>query len=298
MWAGVALAVMAVSLAETGPSLSSDSPCPDSSEVEAQLVRLGVEGGARPEITIVGDKMRVVLRGHDGSTFGSREVEAPASCHERATVAAVLVATWMGVWHQADLAARSATMPSAGSTVKPALAAGSAKPARQRGLELGLALMGTHDGNALAAGLAVESRWRLLGPVRGFVALSAATEREKSVGLARAGYMRPALEAGPLLGIGSSRLRGEIGLSGRFGLLVMRGKGLPVTHVTMRAAPGLAAWLRLVFVGDALSPFFTGGGACWLGRESATLDNNPATAELPRWDIQVGMGILWAPGGG
>ena len=298
MWAGFALAVMVVSLAEPSPSASSEPLCPDPSEVEAHLVRLGVEGGARPEITIAGDKMRVVLRGHDGSTFGSREVEAPASCHERATVAAVLVATWTGVWPQADQAAPPATMPSAGSTVKSATAAESAKPARQGGVDLGLALMSKYDGNALASGLALESSWRLLGPVRGFVGLSATTEREMSVGLARAGYTRPALEAGPLLGIGSSRLRGEIGLSGRFGLLILRGKGLPVTHVTTRAVPGLAAWLRLVFVGRTLSPFFTAGGAGWLGRESATLDDNPATAELPRWDIQVGMGILWAPGGG
>jgi hypothetical protein len=35
--------------------------------------------------------------------LGSREVEAPASCHERATVAAVLVATWMGVWPEGPM---------------------------------------------------------------------------------------------------------------------------------------------------------------------------------------------------
>jgi len=101
MWA--ALAVMAVSLAEVRPSSSGDPRCPDPSEIEAQLVRLGVGGGTRPEITIADDRMRVVLRGQDGVTLGSREVEAPASCHERATVAAVLVATWMGVWPQEEL---------------------------------------------------------------------------------------------------------------------------------------------------------------------------------------------------
>jgi hypothetical protein len=132
--------------------------------------------------------------------------------------------------------------------------------------------------------------------LRGFVGLSGTTEREKIVGLGRAGYTRPALEAGPLLGLGSGRVRAELGLSGRLGLLILWGKGLPVTHATTRAMPGAAASLRLVFVGRTLSPFFTVMGATWFGKETAILDDNISTAELPRWDWQVGLGILWARG--
>jgi hypothetical protein len=293
MWAGFALAAVVVSLAETSPSPASGPPCPDPSEVEAHMVRLGVEGGRRPEITVLGDKMRVVLRGQDGLTLGSREVEAPASCHERATVAAVLVATWMGVWP----AAASPAIPSAPPSSKSAPAQpATTKPARANGTEIGLTLMSAYDGNALALGLAAETRWHLLGPLRGFVALTATTEREKSVGVGHAAYLRPSVEAGPSLGLGSHKVRGEIGLSGRLGLLILRGKDLPITHVTTRAVPGLGAALRLVFVGNSLSPFVTAGGAYWFGRESVKLDDDPATAELPRWDAQVGVGILWARG--
>ena len=298
MWAGIAFVAMAVSLAEASPAPSSSLPCPDPSEVESQLLRLGVAGGTRPEITVADDKMRVVLHGQDGSTLGSRQVEAPASCHERATVAAVLVATWMGVWPQAEEAAIPPPTPAAQPPPKPAFAVGS-EPAKPQGADFGLALMSAYDGNAFASGIAIESRWSLLGPLRGFVGLSATTEREKNVGPGRAGYTRPALEVGPSLGLGRSRLRGELGLSGRFGLLILRGKGLPVTHVTTRALPGMAAWLRLVFAGKTWSPFVTTGGAYWFGKESATLDGYPETAELlPRWDLQVGIGVLWAPGGG
>ena len=295
MWAGFALAVMAVSLAEASPSSLGDPLCPNPSEVEAQLVRLGVGGGTRPEITVADDKMRVVLRGPDGTTLGSREVEAPTSCHERATVAAVLVATWMGVWPQGDQAPKPPTAPVAEIPPKPAAGAipGPAEPDR---VDLGLSLVSAYDGNAFASGLAVESRWRLLGSLRGFVGLSATTEREKTVGQGRARYTRPALEAGPSLGLGSSRLRGELGLSGRLGLLVLRGKDLPVTHVTTRAVPGAAAALRLVFVGRTLSPFATIGGVYWFGRETAVLDDDLARADLPRWDMEVGVGILWATG--
>jgi hypothetical protein len=88
-----------------------------------------------------------------------------------------------------------------------------------------LVVLGAWDGQALAAGLALESQWRLAGPLRGFVALSATTEREISVGPGRAGYLRPALEAGPSVQLGSGSVRGELLLSGRLGLLVIRGKG-------------------------------------------------------------------------
>jgi hypothetical protein len=257
------------------------------------MVRLGVEGGARPEITVVGDKMRVVLRGQDGLTLGSREVEAPASCHERATVAAVLVATWMGVWP----AAASPAIPSAPPSAKSAPAQpATTKPARANGTELGLTLMSAYDGNAFTSGLALESRWKVLGPLHGFVGLSATLEREKTVGPGHAGYTRPALEAGPSLRLGNGGMQFELGLCGRLGLLILRGKDLPITHVTTRAVPGLGAALRLVFVGNSLSPFVTAGGAYWFGRESVKLDDDPATAELSRWDAQVGVGILWARG--
>jgi hypothetical protein len=91
-------------------------------------------------------------------------------------------------------------------------------------------------------------------------------------------------------------VRGELALSGRLGLLVLRGKGLPVTHATTRAVPGLAVAARVVFVGMVVSPFLTVGSAYWLGRERVILDDDPAAAELPRWDAMVGLGILWSKG--
>jgi hypothetical protein len=232
--------------------------------------------------------MRVVLRGQDGLTLGSREVEAPASCHERATVAAVLVATWMGIWPEASKAANPP--PSPGTPQQPAT------QARESRTEIGLALLGAYDGNAFGAGVASETRWSLLGPLRGFVGLSATTEREKDVGSGHAGYMRPALEVGPALGLGRGRTRGEIGLSGRLGLLILRGKDLPVTYLRTHAVPGAAADLRLVFAGKQLSPFITASGTYWFSRQTVSVDPGVATAELPRWDAQIGLGFLWAPG--
>ena len=58
-----------------------------------------------PEITIKDKKMHVVLRSPDGSMLGAREVAAPEACHERATVAAVFIAAWVGEWTTAPMGA-------------------------------------------------------------------------------------------------------------------------------------------------------------------------------------------------
>jgi hypothetical protein len=284
MW-GIWATVVVSALADS-QSPSSGPPCPDPVEVEAQLARLGVEHGVRPEIAVTGDKMRVVLYRPDGETLGSRQVEAPASCHERATVAAVLVATWMGVWPEA--AKPTATTPASPASPNEPRAGGDGQ-----GFGIAMALTGAFDGNGLGMGIAAESNWRLYGPLRGWVGLSAFTERDKNIGPGRAAYTRPALEAGPSLRFGRGRVQGEIGLAGRLGLLLLRGKDLTTTYLRMRAVPGAGTWLRLMVVSKSLSPFLTAGGAYWLGRETATLDDSDATTALPRWDAHLGVGVFW-----
>jgi hypothetical protein len=294
MWVGLVLAATVVSLAEPGPTLPDEPSCPDPGEVETALSRLGVERGTRPEITVVGARMRIVLHDQHGLIVGSRAVAAPASCHERATVAAVMVATWMGVWPAGTKPAEPLAPPA--TTVPAIVPARPSSPTVSGGTAVGLLVLGAWDGQAFAAGLALESQWRLAAPLRGFVALSATTEREISVGPSRAGYVRPSLSAGPLLQLGSGKVRGEFVLSGRLGLLFIRGKDLHITHVTTRAVPGLSADLRVVVRGKTLSPFLALGGVFWLGREHLRLDDEPATAELPRWDAMAGVGMLWSKG--
>jgi len=70
--------------------------------VTAELDRLGASTAlavlGTPEVAIDDKRMRVVLRSRDGSVIGDREVVAPDDCHERASVAAVFIAAWVGVW--------------------------------------------------------------------------------------------------------------------------------------------------------------------------------------------------------
>jgi hypothetical protein len=87
-------------LAAAAPAPVARCPSPDA--VAAELERLGtaaaVAAVGTPEIQVDGARMRVALRGLDGNVSGVREVAAPASCAERASVAAVLVSAWVGAW--------------------------------------------------------------------------------------------------------------------------------------------------------------------------------------------------------
>ncbi len=204
MLAGMALALVMAAEVAGRPVPASGPRCPEERDVDAELARLGATRSERPEISIEGDTMRVILRGPDGATVGSREVEAPASCHERATVAAVLVATWMGIWPEAPRPA----LPSPPARVEPEPTLQAQKPGPSR-TEIGLVLAGVYDGNDFSPGATIETRLALSGPLRGVVGLTATAERDKDVGSWRAGYTRPALELGAALVVGHGRIRGE-----------------------------------------------------------------------------------------
>jgi hypothetical protein len=239
----------------------------------------------QPEIVVVGDRMRVMVRGQDGATLGSREVEAPASCQERATVAAVLVATWMGAWPEAHVSAPTPTAP-------PDLPAPRDPTPRAT---IGLSFLTALDGNGLAFGAGADTFIPLHGALHVALTLSATSEREQGIGPAHVGYMRPALAVGPALALGRGRLRWQLGATGQGGMLLMRGKGLSTVHQTTNATFGAGAFLRILFTGRSLSPFASLGTVAWFGHQRATLDDAPDTAQLPRWDAHLSLGASFSP---
>jgi hypothetical protein len=297
MWVGLVLSVVVDLAAGRTDGLDAESAtaCPSESEVEEELSRLGANSTTRPDISVDGNRMRVALYGRDGAPLGSREVEAPITCRERATVAAVLVASWMGLWPvDPKLGARPASQ--APQDRLPGTAIAPAKYATPQSTQLGLTALATYDGNAPALGAMVEVRRSLMGPLRGWLALSCSTERELRVGAAQGGYLVPALEMGPAIVLGRGRLRGEVEASARLGVIIVRGKAMPTTYVKARAVPGMAANLRLVIAGERWSPFAIAGLRAWVGRHTMTLDNDAATADVPGWEGQIGLGVLWAAG--
>lgn len=274
--------LLAGDLAAAEPRASS---CPSPAEVESELAKTGVTGVAAPNVEVVGDRMHVWLRGRDGTTVGSREVDAPADCRERATVAAVLVATWMGIWPEGP------KPTSAGPAVDAAPV-----PAPRRGTELGLALGGAYDGNAAAPGLAIDVRRELLGPLWLWFGLATSTERELTFGQAKAGYVRPAFDVGGALRFGRGAMRADFAASGKFGIVVFRGKDMPVTYSKTHPVTGASASLRLILQRERLSPFFVATATYWIGGQRLTVDDAVGVgATLPRWDASLGLGLFWSP---
>jgi len=272
--------------------------CPSGPEVEAELIRLGAghaPAGMQPEITIVGDRMRVVLRGPDGPV-GSREVEAPSACHGRAIVAAVLVATWMGVWPEGREPAPPPTRPAQPLlSASPPPAAASPR-ASTSSSELALSLQAAHDGHAGALGAGLLAGRVLAGPVRVFIGACVLTERQAKIGPGSVAYMRPHLETGAALRGAQAHWTEEFGLSARWGLQLVRGQHFAPDHSAAHFVPGLAAHLRVSLGASALAPFGFVSAGYWLTRETVMLDNDPAQTDLPRWDVTIGLGISWSAG--
>jgi hypothetical protein len=90
-------------------------------------------------------------------------------------------------------------------------------------------------------------------------------------------------------------VQADLAASGRLGILIARGRDLPVAHAKVHVVPGAAAKARLVLAGERLSPFVVVGTSYWFGQQQLTLDNSDAKAELPRWDVEAGLGIFWSP---
>jgi hypothetical protein len=274
---------------------ASHADCPSDAEVRSELVRLGVDGtpgDTKPEITLLGDRMRVVLPGARGPV-GSREVDAPASCHERAMVAAVLVATWMGIWPQGRELTPTVPAPVDGANIQiPA----EAPPRKSSSAELALALQVAHDGRAGALGGSLLGARALTGRLRGFIAVAVLSEREAKVGPGSVGYLRPCLETGLALREKQRSWAGELGLSARWGLLLARGKGFASNQSASHFAPGLGAHVRINLGGRVLAPFGLVSGSYWLTGQTVTLEGDPGRTELPRWDVSIGLGISWFPG--
>src|SRR5258707_13118014 len=104
---GRAFVFAAAILALATPALAAPAPsCPERHDVEQELDRLGAAPAlaqrGTPDVSVGDGGMRIVLRGRDGKVLGMREIAAPEACQERAVVAAVVIAAWLGEWSASE----------------------------------------------------------------------------------------------------------------------------------------------------------------------------------------------------
>ena len=269
--------------------------------------------------------------------MGAREVAAPEACHERASVAAVFLAAWVGEWSTkpladptttsgADAPAVSAERPRASasnrtSAVPPAFSpppalppsgpapspvpappsavATAFRPKRAPIVEIAGLGFGTRDGDAGTFGAAMSAAYRF-GSVLAIAALFETTgERETPLGPGFAAYRTSRL------GVGASLLRqrghffADAGIFPELTMLSISGRGQQLDTTRSATAWGAAVDLRgrLGLAAGRFIPFLFAGGSVALRAEHLTLVGNPADKTLSRWNLSGGAGLAFLLGG-
>jgi hypothetical protein len=290
-------------LALASPAAAAPAPtCPERHAVEQELDRLGAAPAlaqkGTPDVTVDDSGMRIVLRGRDGKVLGMREIAAPAACQERAVVAAVVIAAWLGEWSASEpRAAAPAPLPATPVLVRapaPPPAAATAPRARPR---IDLAAFGSvvHDGDVgtwaaggeLALGLGDRFSVTAQGHATG--------ERTQALGPGQAAYQSLGLGAGvswrrPLgrtllldAGAGPEALR-----------TALRGENLSTRRDATAWSLAIDGRIRLGLRLGPVVPFVHGGAAYALARARLTLDDRPDTLTLSRWNVAAGLGLLFS----
>jgi len=292
------LATIALPAAAPGPPPG----CPERRAVEQELDRLGAPPAlaqtGTPDVSVDAGGMRIVLRGRDGKVLGMREVAAPEACQERAVVAAVVIAAWLGEWSAAEPGAAAPAPPSAPSVLvrapalPPAPSAGARAPAR---IELAAFGSVVHDGDVgtwaaggeLAYGLG--DRFSVTG--RGH----ATGERTQALGPGQAAYRSLGFGAGISWRRWLSRaVLLDAGGGPEALRTALRGEGLSAPRDGTAWSLAIDARIRLGLRLGPVVPFVQGGAAYLLATPKLTLDDRPETLTLSRWNVAAGLGLLFS----
>ena len=332
------LGLLASFLLAGAAAVSSEGPgCPSGDAVAAELDRLGVTPAlaalGSPEVAVEDKTMRVVLRGWDGSVVGAREVVAPDACHERASVAAVFIAAWVGVWstepepdggrRRAERSGSTAESPGHGTgapprvlpppvsprpstspptppTSSPPRASVPSKPTQSGwgpAVEIAGLGFGTHDGNAAALGAGVLAGYRLGKSLAVSALVETVETRQTALGPGSADYRTSRLGVGLCVGHNWSRLFVDAGLFPELTMFTGSGQRLYTSHsaTTWGAALDLRGRFGLA-IGRFL-PFVFAGGSGMLRAERLTLDDSAQSTTLSRWSVSAGVGLAFLLGG-
>jgi len=327
MSASLALA-MAMFSALAGDGSGAPAPagdCPSRQAVEAEIGRLGparvLALAGTPDVTVQGASMRIVLRGRDGQALGRREVAAPATCPERAVVAAVVIAAWLGEWASAGSSA--APTPAALPPAPPAPAAppaAVASPAARAPApvgapplltasrtvvpapgtpvhgELATFAFGTHDGDVGTWGLGAQAGYGL-GRQLSVIALGEwIGARAQPLGPGQADYRAQRFGAGAAL----RATRGRLFIDGSAGpqavRLSVRGEGLVMSRRVVSWGLALDGRVRVGLRLGWIAPFVYTGASYALNTARLTLDNRSDSVTLSRWGFSTGIGLLFPLG--
>jgi hypothetical protein len=233
--------------------------------------------------------------------LGQREVAAPDACHERAVVAAVVIAAWLGEWSGGE---NRATTPSPASPPPPVLTRPPAPPppAPRSAPRIDIAAFGfgVHDGDVGTWGVGGEVGYQLAGPFSVLALGQGTGERSQALGPGRAAYSSLSIGAGISWRRRLGRGLLDLGLAPEATRVALRGQQLATTRTATAWSLAGDGRIRLGLRLGAVVPFLYADAAYALVTSRLTLDDLSNQVTLSRWNVAGGLGVLFsfpAPGG-
>ncbi len=292
---------LAVALALRGIDVVGDATCPAPAEVAAQVAALGpAPDGDAPTAKVIVARtertLRLELVGPNSNDLATRELPAEGSCEDLATAAAIVVASWRANLDP-DLAPSvrlPANAPSPAIATPPAVIRAAPAPRASTPFAIGLGLVASETGGALAPGAVLVGALGL-GP-RGLAldaSVSGTTSRTADVGAlsGAASWTRATLALGPALQFGDARVRGDVHLQALGALLHVRGVGVPNATSDTTVELGVGAGARVDLVGTTSTVWVGFDAREWPGDQRLTVANTKDASQLPRLELVGSVGI-------
>lgn len=296
--AATLVATIAASVQVQGPSR-----CPTPSEVAAVLTDLlPATEPALPDVAWIeaaDDSLQIDLRSTDGDELASRRLTSAGTCGDRATIAAVVIASWIAERNpdlslrQAGPRAPVAPAPLPAPVTKTDAPAAPPGPENTREFDLSLALgtSASRAGFVGAARLETSLRGRHFGLHAGF---AAETAHDESILVGHVSWRR----FGPWLGPLYTITRRPITVDARAGFILgftsIAGHGFDVDRQARALAPGLALASRLSATRGWIRPWIEIGGQLWLSPQEITITRQTGpdqSAALPRTEGRLFGGL-------
>jgi hypothetical protein len=295
---GVLPALLLATILATGMvEIRSTTNCPSSAEVTERLRPLLPRGPATGslghratlDVVQVGPdgtvEMRLRMLRADASVIGDRPLFLRGGCQDMAEAIAAVIAAWESEPGRES----SAGSPVSDDGVTAASPAAALPPARIQvsgGVGVGAGLVGglAAVGNLEMQFGRADSRWQLR------FGMMAERSRQLDLGPGQVDWRHTMVAAGLLLRGSVSSWVGSLDAGPVAGWATNQGKGYGVDRQDSSFEVGVASGVRAGRQFGRWALWAEARGNLWLRGQRVLLTGSPATADLPRGDVSIGLG--------
>ncbi len=274
-----------------GIELSGNATCPGIDDVAVELRRLLPETDApdlpqgRASLEPVDGGVRVLLADERGRSVGERFLASEGSCLDAARATAVVLAAWA-----ADLSPRhEPTLPAEEQRLVVA------PPRPSTPIEVEAGATAAWAGDSLAPGaVAAVSVGDAQRPVALRLSVSGTAPRDLSFASGVVRWMRPAIAAEARWRLTVSAVEIDARAGAGAALLSVWGVGYDANRGELDLDPALTAGLRAAVRIFPTSVWVGLGVTMWPRRQEVVVTGVAGSAELPRWEVSVALGLAFA----